>query len=149
LRDITGELAAVSLDHEMTPKKLKAMVEEAKMKEESSSALILTSMCAPISFTTLKSAFILSSLTLVVGSGTRNMMVLFLLAAVSVDHDMTPKEREETKAMVEEAKKKEESSSGKFIFRVRGPPWNRYIKTFFFASSTIAFVSSLSFGVMS
>jgi hypothetical protein len=30
--------------------------------------------------------------------------------------------------MVEEAKKKEESSSGKFIFRVRGPPWNRYIK---------------------
>lgn len=50
------------------------------------------------------------------------------LAAVSVDHDMTPKEREETKAMVEEAKKKEESSSGKFIFRVRGPPWNRYIK---------------------
>jgi hypothetical protein len=41
---------------------------------------------------------------------------------------MTPKEREEIKAMVEEAKKKEESSSGKFIFRVRGPPWNRYIK---------------------
>ena len=43
------------------------------------------------------------------------------LAAVSVDHDMTPKEREETKAMVEEAKRKEESSSGKFIFRVRAP----------------------------
>ena len=42
------------------------------------------------------------------------------LAAISVDHDMTPKEREETKAMVEEERRKEESSSGKFIFRVRG-----------------------------
>ena len=50
------------------------------------------------------------------------------LAAISVDHDMTPKEREETKAMVEEERRKEESSSGKFIFRVRVPPWNRYIK---------------------
>jgi hypothetical protein len=29
---------------------------------------------------------------------------------------------------VEEAKGKEESSSGKFIFRVRDPSWNRYIK---------------------
>ena len=44
------------------------------------------------------------------------------LAAVSVDHDMTPKEREETKTMVEEAKRKEESSLGKFIFRIRAPP---------------------------
>lgn len=50
------------------------------------------------------------------------------LAAVSVDHDMTPKEREETKTMVEEARRKEESSSGKFIFKVRGHPWNMYIK---------------------
>jgi hypothetical protein len=31
------------------------------------------------------------------------------LAAVSVDHDMTPKEREETKAMVEEERRKEEN----------------------------------------
>jgi hypothetical protein len=35
---------------------------------------------------------------------------------------MTPKEKEETKAMVEEVKWKEESSSEKFIFRVRAPP---------------------------
>jgi hypothetical protein len=48
LRDITGELAAVSLDHEMTPKKLKAMVEEAKMKEESSSGKFIFRVRAPI-----------------------------------------------------------------------------------------------------
>ena len=35
---------------------------------------------------------------------------------------MTPKEKEETKAMVEEVKWKVESSSEKFIFRVRAPP---------------------------
>ena len=45
-----------------------------------------------------------------------------------LDHDMTPKEREETKTMQAEAKRKEEKSAGKFIYRVRGPPWNRYIK---------------------
>ena len=50
------------------------------------------------------------------------------LAGLSVDHDMTPKEREETKTMQAEAKTKEEKSAGKFIYRVRGPPWNRYIK---------------------
>ena len=44
------------------------------------------------------------------------------LAAVSLDHDMTPEEREETKEMVDEAKRKEESSSGKFIFRIRATP---------------------------
>jgi hypothetical protein len=100
LRDITGELAAVSVDHDMTPKEreeTKAMVEEERRKEESSlgkfifrvrgppwnltisSSLILTSMCAPISFTNFKSVLILSSLRLVVGSGTRNMMVIFFL----------------------------------------------------------------------
>ena len=50
------------------------------------------------------------------------------LAGLSLDHDMTPKEREETKTMQAEEKTKEEKSAGKFIYRVRGPPWNRYIK---------------------
>ena len=50
------------------------------------------------------------------------------LGGLSVDHDMTPKEREETKTMQAEAKTKKEKSAGKFIYRVRGPPWNRYIK---------------------
>jgi len=50
------------------------------------------------------------------------------LSKISIDHDMTLKEREETKAMLAEAKEKEEKSLGKFIYRVRGPPWNRYIK---------------------
>lgn len=49
---------------------------------------------------------------------------------VSIDHDMTQKEREETRALKDEAKKREDLSSGKYIFRVRGPPWNRYIKRF-------------------
>jgi len=43
------------------------------------------------------------------------------LAAVSLDHDMTPKEREETKKLMLEAKRREEESEGKFIYRVRGP----------------------------
>jgi hypothetical protein len=47
------------------------------------------------------------------------------LAAVSVDPDMTPQKQ---KTIEEEATRKEESSAGKFIFRVRGPLWNRYIK---------------------
>ena len=50
------------------------------------------------------------------------------LEGISLDHDMTPKEREETKKLKLEAKKKEEESVGKFLYRVRGPPWSRYIK---------------------
>ena len=50
------------------------------------------------------------------------------LGEVSVDHDMTPKEREELKALKAQAKEKEELSSGKYRYRVRGPTWDRYIK---------------------
>jgi len=50
------------------------------------------------------------------------------LSEISVDHDMMPKEREETKTLLAEAKEKEDKSSGKYKYRVRGPPWNRYIK---------------------
>jgi len=35
---------------------------------------------------------------------------------------MTPKEREETKKLMLEAKRREEESEGKFIYRVRAPP---------------------------
>ena len=37
-----------------------------------------------------------------------------------VVHDMTPKERQECKDMVEEAKRLESQDSGDFIYRVRG-----------------------------
>ena len=51
------------------------------------------------------------------------------LSGISISHDMTPLQREEDKEMFEEAKRmEEEETSGDFIFRVRGPPWNRYIK---------------------
>jgi len=40
---------------------------------------------------------------------------------ISINHDMTPKEREELKVLIAEAKEKEEKSQGKFIYRVRGP----------------------------
>ena len=50
------------------------------------------------------------------------------LSKIYIDLDMTLKEREETKAMLAEAKEKEEKSLEKLIYRVRGPPWNRYIK---------------------
>lgn len=40
-----------------------------------------------------------------------------------ISHDMTRKERDQCKTLVEEAKKKEsQESSGEWIFRVRGPP---------------------------
>ena len=41
---------------------------------------------------------------------------------LSITHDMTRKERDECKNMVEEAKKREVDSQGEFLFRVRGPP---------------------------
>lgn len=46
---------------------------------------------------------------------------------VSVTHDMTRAEREENKRKLEEAKKKtlDGNDDGKYIFKVRGPPWNR------------------------
>lgn len=50
------------------------------------------------------------------------------LSKISIDHDMTLKEREETKVTLAEAKENEEKSLGKFTYRVRGPPWNRFIK---------------------
>ncbi len=50
------------------------------------------------------------------------------LKRMIIEHDMTPEERSELKVLRESAKKQEEDSAGNFRFRVRGPPWNRFIK---------------------
>ena len=41
---------------------------------------------------------------------------------ISVTHDLTEKERNECKLLVEEAKQKQSVESGEFMWRVRGPP---------------------------
>ena len=50
------------------------------------------------------------------------------LKAVSVCHDMTRSQREADKVLVEQAKNLERQCTENYIFRVRGPPWKRYIK---------------------
>ncbi len=50
------------------------------------------------------------------------------LRKISVQHDLTKKQREEEKKMREEAKKMEsEDESGEYNYRIRGPPWDRRI----------------------
>jgi hypothetical protein len=46
---------------------------------------------------------------------------------ISVTHDMTPNEREESKKLHQEAKEKEDNDGGNWVYRVRGPPWARKI----------------------
>ena len=46
---------------------------------------------------------------------------------VSVQHDLTEKQRKLEKDLREEAKKKEVEASGEVAFKVRGPPWARKI----------------------
>jgi hypothetical protein len=51
---------------------------------------------------------------------------------LSVAHDMTQREREQNKKTLAEAKEKNEAmdlkgQSGKFIFMVKGPPWDRKV----------------------
>ena len=41
---------------------------------------------------------------------------------IIVAHDLTKKQREECKALVEEAKAKTQQESGEYIYRVRGAP---------------------------
>ena len=51
------------------------------------------------------------------------------LRKISVQHDLTKKQRDEEKLLREEAKKMEaEDDSGEFDYRIRGPPWARQIK---------------------
>ena len=48
---------------------------------------------------------------------------------VTVTHDLTVQQREELQGIIKEAKNKEEcDQSGRFIYRVRGPPWGWYVK---------------------
>ncbi len=47
--------------------------------------------------------------------------------SISVQNDLTPKQREQEKLLREQAKKKEEEASGEIKFKVRGPPWDRMI----------------------
>ncbi len=47
--------------------------------------------------------------------------------SISIQNDLTQKQREREKIMREEAKKKEQEASGEVKFRVRGPPWDRRI----------------------
>ena len=42
---------------------------------------------------------------------------------ISLTYDMTPKEREQQKKLVTEAKKKQEAEGGRWLYKVRGPPW--------------------------
>ncbi len=46
---------------------------------------------------------------------------------VSVQHDLTEKQRKREKELREEAKKKEAETSGEAAFKVRGPPWARKV----------------------
>jgi len=49
------------------------------------------------------------------------------LCEISVQHDMTPTERQESKLLFEEAKSRQQSSGGKWVYKVRGPPWAQRI----------------------
>ena len=47
----------------------------------------------------------------------------------SLQHDMTKDQRENVKKLIKEAEEKEKNdASGEYIYRVRGPPHNKYIK---------------------
>ena len=48
---------------------------------------------------------------------------------VTITHDLTVQQREELQDLIKEAKNKEEcDQSGRFIYRVRRPPWGWYLK---------------------
>ena len=49
------------------------------------------------------------------------------LCEISVQRDMTRSEREESKLLYEEAKSRQQSSGGKWVYKVRGPPWAQRI----------------------
>ena len=48
---------------------------------------------------------------------------------IKIYHDKTKQEREESKKLYEEAKRQEAADkSGEYLYRVRGPPWERKIR---------------------
>ena len=46
---------------------------------------------------------------------------------LSIQHDLTKKESEEGRKLPEEARTKEINDEGKWLYKVRGPPWARQI----------------------
>lgn len=49
------------------------------------------------------------------------------LTEIRVQHDMTPSEREQETKLFKQAKDQQTKAEGKWIFKVRGPPWAREI----------------------
>ena len=48
---------------------------------------------------------------------------------IKIDHDKPKQEREESKKFYEEAKRQEAADkSGEYLYRVKGPPWERKIR---------------------
>ena len=48
---------------------------------------------------------------------------------IAMTHDLTVKQKEELKELIKEANEKEkQDETGRFIYRVRGPPWMWRIK---------------------
>ena len=48
---------------------------------------------------------------------------------ITIVHDLTQRQREEHKTLMQEARNKTlNEKSGKYVYRVRGPPWNWHIK---------------------
>ena len=48
---------------------------------------------------------------------------------VIITHDLSKKQKDELKRLVEQAKEKEkEDQSGEYMYRVRRPPWDWFIK---------------------
>ena len=48
---------------------------------------------------------------------------------VTICHDMTKAQLEKNKTLVIQAKNMQRTSQGNVLYRVRGPAWDRYIKT--------------------
>ena len=54
---------------------------------------------------------------------------IVMFQRTGIEHDYTPKQREQRKKLKEEAKEKEQNDrSGNYLYRVRGPPGNMWIK---------------------
>ena len=48
---------------------------------------------------------------------------------INIAHDLTKKQKEELQEKIKEAHDREQNDqSGQYMYRVRGPPWNWYVK---------------------
>ena len=60
-------------------------------------------------------------------SNVRDAKDKYIYICLSIHHDLTKKEREEGRKLLEEARTKDINDEGKWVHRVRGPPWARTI----------------------